>query len=507
MIVLHGIVLGLVCLLCATYGHGALIILLTPLAVAAICTVPRRLSAGARFALFAATAMCTRWIVLQHAFRPDVLWVSAGMCSGEYYRHSTMASATLYMVLELANLALCVAHLRRSGASDRWALLYAILPVASALNGEVAIPGALLALAVLSGMWIFRGMPFLSRYLASQSLDTTCAALVLLAAACAMGLPGGREIVWPTAAALVSLMGGASLAWLLIIPALAWRVGSGPILAPWAILVSASLWLLILVMLSIRGMRRWRTKRAFGRFSPAETISIVIPVLNESACIDTCVRAALHDACVCEVLVVDGGSNDATVQIAQRAGACVLLHDGSFGAGRGGHVRAGAHAARGDVLLILHADTVLMPDAAQSITRYLQQHRTVVGGALGSVFDAETFVLRWVEAANDLRAAFLGISFGDQVQFVRRDMAQTCDLAPGIPLMEDVEISLRMNAVGATCYLFGDARVSARAWRGDARKRAWLVIALVSEYLWLRSRGKPDVEAMYRRYYEGGTAK
>ena len=111
--------------------------------------------------------------------------------------------------------------------------------------------------------------------------------------------------------------------------------------------------------------------------------------------------------------------------------------------------------------------------------------------------------MRLIETANDFRAAFLGISFGDQIQFFRREPVLKADLFPDIPIMEDVEFGIRLHNLGRQVYLFGDTLISARRWDSTGAGNAFLVVFRVTAYLLKRIRGTPDTEALYRLYYDG----
>ncbi len=206
-----------------------------------------------------------------------------------------------------------------------------------------------------------------------------------------------------------------------------------------------------------------------------------------------------------EAILVDGGSIDDTPLQAVQAGARVIRHDAPPGAGggRGGQIRAGVAAAEGDVVAVVHADTRVAADEFGRMLALLRQQPMIVGGAIGGCFQGRGIPLRLLEAANDFRAVFLGISFGDQVQFFRRRPAAAADLYPDIPLMEDVELSLRLQGLGRTAFLFGEAEISARRWRSGVSRRAGLIIRLFASYLWQRLFGPPDTLAMYRKYYGG----
>jgi glycosyltransferase involved in cell wall biosynthesis len=233
------------------------------------------------------------------------------------------------------------------------------------------------------------------------------------------------------------------------------------------------------------------------------SVSVVIPARNEAARIGTCIQTLKKDAVVEEIIVVDGGSIDHTVDLAKQAGARVIEQKSSFKAdnGRGGQIDLGIRNARGDVVAIVHADTVVTPPTFKNILDVLSKQPILVGGAVGSVFEGNGGFLRLLEYANDFRAVFFGISFGDQVQFFRRNPVVKQNLFPSIPLMEDVEFSLRMHRMGRQVFLFGSALVSSRRWRTDGFKHSILIIRLLAVYLWQRLWGRPDTFSLYRRYY------
>lgn len=236
---------------------------------------------------------------------------------------------------------------------------------------------------------------------------------------------------------------------------------------------------------------------------PPKAVSVVIPARNEADRIAACVATVRRDPAVEEVIVADGGSSDETPVLAEAAGARVIRHIAppEKGGGRGGQISAGIRIARGDVVAVVHADTLV---SAPAFTRMLQMLRVqpmIVGGAVGGVFSGGGWRLRPLEWANDLRAAFLGISFGDQVQFFRRQPVIDKGVFPDIPLMEDVELGLQLQRLGRQTYFFGSAVISDRRWRGSVSRRTGLILGLFAAYLWKRLWGRPDTPAMHRIYY------
>jgi len=234
-------------------------------------------------------------------------------------------------------------------------------------------------------------------------------------------------------------------------------------------------------------------------------VSVIIPALNERKWIGQAIHTVRTDPAVREVIVADGGSSDGTRELAADAGARVIRHDLPIdaGGGRGGQIQAGIASATGDVVAIVHADTVISRPAFSMMLQVLRRNPDVVGGAYGCRFDSEDFRFRFIEWANAARVRLTGIAFGDQVQFFRREPVARCNLFPGIPLMEDVEFSLRLKRTGRTIYLSGDARVSPRCWSRRGFSHSLTVIHLFSVYMIRRIWKTPDVAAMYRQYYGG----
>lgn len=275
-------------------------------------------------------------------------------------------------------------------------------------------------------------------------------------------------------------------------------------LAAVAVVWTGPLLLLFLELALQYSRRRARKKQPAG---PAEvaSVTVIVPTRNEEQRIKTCLDALNADPVVDQIIVVDAGSTDETVELAQVSGAEILTHDAPFdsGGGRGGQIAAALAKGdpRGEVIAVVHADTEVAEGALSRAVELLRERPDVIGGALGAVFDGSGFALRLVEAANDLRAAFLGISYGDQVQFFQRSLVDGGHY-PNLPLMEDVELSMRMQALGRQVFLWQSCHVSPRRWQSESSfQRASLVIRLTGEYLLRRLFGPVDTVAMYQRYY------
>ncbi|MFO1324697.1 MAG: TIGR04283 family arsenosugar biosynthesis glycosyltransferase [Burkholderiales bacterium] len=191
-------------------------------------------------------------------------------------------------------------------------------------------------------------------------------------------------------------------------------------------------------------------------------LSIIVPALEESATI-TATLAALQPlrAQGHEVIVVDGGSRDATLLIAR------LLADVAF-AGRRGRalqMNAGAARARGDVLLFLHADSLLPAGAAQAVERARAAQRAPRWGRFDVAIDGRPRVLKLVAAMMNVRSRLTGIATGDQGMFVDRALFERVGGFPPIPLMEDIALSKALKrAAGRPACLRERITTSGRRW-------------------------------------------
>jgi rSAM/selenodomain-associated transferase 2 len=193
------------------------------------------------------------------------------------------------------------------------------------------------------------------------------------------------------------------------------------------------------------------------------------------------------------VILVDGGSDDATMQVAARFSSVRLL---TSPRGRARQMNAGARAARGDILLFLHADTWLPQEALGAVSAALDDAR-VVGGRFDVRFDSPRPVLRMIAFFMNLRSRASGISTGDQAIFVRRDVFETMGGYPDIPLMEDIELSRRLKRRGRLAALSSRVTTSARKWEREGAVRT---MALMWAFRFLYMVGVSPAR-LHRWYY------
>ncbi len=220
-------------------------------------------------------------------------------------------------------------------------------------------------------------------------------------------------------------------------------------------------------------------------------IAVVIPALDESGGIARAVASAREPGV--DVVVVDGGSRDDTVERARVAGARVVVS----APGRARQLEAGRGATEGDVLLFLHADSCLPPGYAQAVRRSLADVR-VVGGAFALRFDRRTPGLRWVEWGAWLRQALFSLPYGDQALFVRRAALEALGGVPQVPILEDLDLVRAMRRAGRLARVPLPVVTSARRYRERGVLRTWLrnTAALLA---WRLGLDRARVAAWYRR--------
>jgi len=196
-------------------------------------------------------------------------------------------------------------------------------------------------------------------------------------------------------------------------------------------------------------------------------LSIVIPALDEAENLARLLPELARGAAAAEVLVVDGGSRDATgPTVARHPGARLVV----AARGRARQMNAGAREAAGDALLFLHADTTLPEGAVTAIERALAEP-AVVGGRFDVRFDRARPVLRMVAWFMNARSRWSGICTGDQAIFVRRADFEAVGGYPDIPLMEDIELSRRLKRRGRLRALRLRVTTSARKWEREGPLR------------------------------------
>jgi len=207
-------------------------------------------------------------------------------------------------------------------------------------------------------------------------------------------------------------------------------------------------------------------------------ISIIIPTLNESLLLQRllCGLNKIIDSQV-EIIVVDGGSNDNTLEIASKYAHQVFVTE----QGRATQMNYGAAFAKGEVLFFLHADSMLTTNAFQKLKEIVKES-AYVGGAFRLQIDSNKLLLSIISQVVNLRSRFFHLVYGDQGIFVRKKNFFEIGRFMVTPLMEDVEFYGRLRASGKTVILDEKILTSARRWEKEgilyATFRNWLLLIM-----------------------------
>lgn len=198
-------------------------------------------------------------------------------------------------------------------------------------------------------------------------------------------------------------------------------------------------------------------------------ISVVIPALNEADNIAAAIRSCAGE--VGEVVVVDGGSVDATTVIAASEGAHVIC----AARGRAAQMNAGAATVSGDIVLFLHADTRL-PAGFDRVVHAAMQDAAVVGGRFDIDLQPGSPLIWLTARLISLRSRLSRIATGDQAIFVRRAVFDAIGGFPDLPIMEDLAFSIELKRRGRIACLRQRVVSDSRRWRSDGVVRTILLM-------------------------------
>jgi glycosyltransferase involved in cell wall biosynthesis len=244
---------------------------------------------------------------------------------------------------------------------------------------------------------------------------------------------------------------------------------------------------------------RWPV-RGSGRAS----VGVVVPVLNDAGPLGRLLESLEGTGIPRDrVVVADGGSGDGSREVVERWGARLVDCPRP---GRGGQVALGAAQLDTELVLILHADTRVPRNVISAIRRAAAAYPEAPGGAFRLRYETTGVRMRVVSVASNVKTALFGLSFGDQGQWFRPDRVEV----PAIPLMEDVEMAVRMNDAGRPVWTSATVEVSTRRYeRQGALRVVCSVVARVVGYLAHRrwTGEVPDTTDLYEDYYRSPKGK
>lgn len=204
-------------------------------------------------------------------------------------------------------------------------------------------------------------------------------------------------------------------------------------------------------------------------------ISVIIPVLNEAKILEKTLSRLQPELKSHELIVVDGGSTDASVGIAKKYGRVITSERG-----RAKQLNAGAAAATGEILIFLHADIWLESGALAAVVSALTSG--YVGGGFRQKIDGDSILYRLIEIAGDIRGMYLRVFYGDSGIFLARTDFEKIGGFPDVPIIEEMAFSRDLRRLGKTKLLTPYIHISARRWeaRGIVRTTLnnWLITLL-----------------------------
>jgi uncharacterized protein len=187
-------------------------------------------------------------------------------------------------------------------------------------------------------------------------------------------------------------------------------------------------------------------------------ISVIIPVLNEVDRL-AATLATVQSGAKIEIIVVDGGSSDGTIALAQSLGVTVIAAPAS----RAAQMNAGASAAQGEILLFLHGDTGLPAQFDQQIRQAIAP--PIVAGAFELAIASPGWGLRLVEWGVKVRSRLLQLPYGDQALFLKASTFRELGGFAALPIMEDFEFVQRLRTLGKIAIVPAPVLTSARRWQ------------------------------------------
>lgn len=202
-------------------------------------------------------------------------------------------------------------------------------------------------------------------------------------------------------------------------------------------------------------------------------VSVVIPTLEEATALPATLDHLAGLSGDFEVVVADGGSQDATAAVAAGHPRTDALVEVARGAGRARQLNEGAARATGDVLVFLHADSRLPRDAHAALAATRAD-----GGNFALRFDGEDRFARVLSGVYALQRRF-GLYYGDSSVWVRRPVFDRLGGFRELPIMDDYDFVRRLEQTTRTACLPGPATTSSRRWRRQGVTRtvaSWMII-------------------------------
>lgn len=204
-------------------------------------------------------------------------------------------------------------------------------------------------------------------------------------------------------------------------------------------------------------------------------ISVIIPILNEENILEKTLSRLQPELKNHELIIVDGGSTDGSIHIAEKYGKVIKSEQG-----RAKQLNAGAAAATGEILIFLHADVWLEQGAGKAVESALLSG--YVGGGFLQKIDGRSILYRIIEKTADIRGKYLKVFYGDSGIYVKRTDFERIGGFPEVPIMEEIGFSKALRKLGKTKMVKPRIHISARRWEANGIVRTttinWLITFL-----------------------------
>lgn len=263
--------------------------------------------------------------------------------------------------------------------------------------------------------------------------------------------------------------------------------------------VAAAIW--IPSLLAGIAQHRFFFHKRLARYQepPSFQLSIVIPVLNAGAELVSLITSLRDEAGTdCNIIVVDGGSSDGSTELPEHTNVRVIQSI----RGRGNQIAAGIAATQTPWVMIVHADSIPRSGWFDYLCRAVESHTDASLFVFGQRFDRTSIGTLMIEALNEMRVIFGGVAFGDQTMVIRCDALEAAGGFPAQPLMEDVEVSIRLGCQGRIIYLGKEWTLSARKWGKNFGSRVLMIFRLVGSYQLVRLKGLEHAAALSEKLYQ-----
>jgi len=202
-------------------------------------------------------------------------------------------------------------------------------------------------------------------------------------------------------------------------------------------------------------------------------VSVIVPIYNEEKALTKNSPYLEKLKGYAELIFVDGGSADRSIEIAASYGKVLLSEKG-----RAAQMNYGAGFAQGNILFFLHADSIISVDTLRCIESKLRDN-SFIGGCLTQRIDREGLQYRLIESFGNIRARLTRVFYGDQGIFVRKDIFLKIGGFPEVPIMEDIIFTKKLRKAGKTIVLRDKILVSPRRWEKNGIIKTTLLFNLI----------------------------